>query len=314
MKVRKAVIPAAGLGTRMLPATKAVPKEVLPLADRPAIQYLVEEAVNSGIQDIIIITSRTKTAVENYFDYSPEIESQLRAVGRGDEADRLRAFADMANIVCVRQKEMLGLGHAILTARPYVGDEPFAVLLGDDIILSERPVTLQLEDAYRAFGGMVIGVQEVPTELIVKYDSVKMSHLRDNLYDVSAVKEKPRPEEIYSNYAILGRYILTSKIFDILEHLPPGHGGEIQLTDAICAACGSERITAVDFEGRRFDTGNMRGYLEAQIEISLQNPRVGDWLRAYSKSVQKRCKRFNTRRLCLFREAEKPLPSPQAVK
>lgn len=287
MKVRKAVIPAAGLGTRMLPATKAVPKEVLPLADRPAIQYLVEEAVNSGIQDIIIITSRTKTAVENYFDYSPEIESQLRAVGRGDEADRLRAFADMANIVCVRQKEMLGLGHAILTARPYVGDEPFAVLLGDDIILSERPVTLQLEDAYRAFGGMVIGVQEVPTELIVKYDSVKMSHLRDNLYDVSAVKEKPRPEEIYSNYAILGRYILTSKIFDILEHLPPGHGGEIQLTDAICAACGSERITAVDFEGRRFDTGNMRGYLEAQIEISLQNPRVGDWLRAYLKERAK---------------------------
>ena len=287
MKVRKAVIPAAGLGTRMLPATKAVPKEVLPLADRPAIQYLVEEAVNSGIQDIIIITSRTKTAVENYFDYSPEIESQLRAVGRGDEADRLRAFADMANIVCVRQKEMLGLGHAILTARPYVGDEPFAVLLGDDIILSERPVTLQLEDAYRAFGGMVIGVQEVPTELIVKYDSVKMSHLRDNLYDVSAVKEKPRPEEIYSNYAILGRYILTSKIFDILEHLPPGHGGEIQFTDAICAACGSERITAVDFEGRRFDTGNMRGYLEAQIEISLQNPRVGDWLRAYLKERAK---------------------------
>lgn len=287
MKVRKAVIPAAGLGTRMLPATKAVPKEVLPLADRPAIQYLVEEAVNSGIQDIIIITSRTKTVVENYFDYSPEIESQLRAVGRGDEADRLRAFADMANIVCVRQKEMLGLGHAILTARPYVGDEPFAVLLGDDIILSERPVTLQLEDAYRAFGGMVIGVQEVPTELIVKYDSVKMSHLRDNLYDVSAVKEKPRPEEIYSNYAILGRYILTSKIFDILEHLPPGHGGEIQLTDAICAACGSERITAVDFEGRRFDTGNMRGYLEAQIEISLQNPRVGDWLRAYIKERAK---------------------------
>lgn len=287
MKVRKAVIPAAGLGTRMLPATKAVPKEVLPLADRPAIQYLVEEAVNSGIQDIIIITSRTKTAVENYFDYSPEIESQLHAVGRGDEADRLRAFADMANIVCVRQKEMLGLGHAILTARPYVGDEPFAVLLGDDIILSEHPVTLQLEDAYRAFGGMVIGVQEVPTELIVKYDSVKMSHLRDNLYDVSAVKEKPRPEEIYSNYAILGRYILTSKIFDILEHLPPGHGGEIQLTDAICAACGSERITAVDFEGRRFDTGNMRGYLEAQIEISLQNPRVGDWLRAYLKERAK---------------------------
>ena len=283
MKVKKAVIPAAGLGTRMLPATKAVPKEVLPLADRPAIQYLVEEAVNSGIQDIIIITSRTKSAVENYFDYSPEIESQLRAVGRGDEADRLRAFSDMANIVCVRQKEMLGLGHAILTARPYVGDEPFAVLLGDDIILSKRPVTLQLEDAYREFGGMVIGVQEVPTELIVKYDSVKMSHLRDNFYDVSAVKEKPRPEEIYSNYAILGRYLLTSKIFDVLEHLPPGHGGEIQLTDAICASCGIERITAVDFEGRRFDTGNMRGYLEAQIEISLQNPIIGDWLRAYLK-------------------------------
>ncbi len=287
MKVKKAVIPAAGLGTRMLPATKAVPKEVLPLADRPAIQYLVEEAVNSGIEDILIITSRTKTAVENYFDYSPEIESQLRAVGRGEEAERLRAFADMANIVCVRQKEMLGLGHAILTAQPYVGDEPFAVLLGDDIILSERPVTLQLEDAYHEFGGMVIGVQEVPTELVVKYDSVKMSPLRDNLYDVSAVREKPRPEEIYSNYAILGRYILSSEIFDVLRHLPPGHGGEIQLTDAISALCGTQRITAVDFEGRRFDTGNMRGYLEAQIEISLQNPRVGAWLRDYIKERAK---------------------------
>ena len=287
MKVKKAVIPAAGLGTRMLPATKAVPKEVLPLADRPAIQYLVEEAVHSGIQDIIIITSRTKAAVENYFDYSPEIESQLRAVGRGEEAHRLRAYADMANIVCVRQKEMLGLGHAILTAQPYVGDEPFAVLLGDDIILSERPVTLQLEEAYREFGGMVIGVQEVPTELVVKYDSVKMSHLRDNFYHVSAVREKPRPEEIYSNYAILGRYILSSEIFDVLRHLPPGHGGEIQLTDAICTLCGTERVTAVDFEGRRFDTGNLRGYLEAQIEISLQNPSVGAWLRDYIKERAK---------------------------
>ena len=287
MKVKKAVIPAAGLGTRMLPATKAVPKEVLPLADRPAIQYLIEEAVHSGIEDIVIITSRTKAAIENYFDYAPELESQLRAVGRDEDARHLRALADMANIVCVRQKEMLGLGHAILTARPYVGDEPFAVLLGDDIILSERPVIMQLEDAYREFGGMVIGVQEVPTELVVKYDSVKMSHLKENLYDVSAVKEKPRPEEIYSNYAILGRYILTSKIFDVLEHLPPGHGGEIQLTDAISALCGSERITAVDFEGRRFDTGNMRGYLEAQIEISLQNPVVGAWLRDYIKKRAK---------------------------
>ena len=287
MNIKKAVIPAAGLGTRMLPATKVVPKEVLPLADLPAIQYLVEEAVNSGIQDIIIITSRTKTAIEDYFDYSPELEAHLEAAGYGEKAAELRKFADMANIVCVRQKEMLGLGHAILTAQPYVGNDPFAVLLGDDIILSERPVTLQLEDAYREFGGMVIGVQEVPIELISRYDSVKMSPLRDRLYDVSAVKEKPRPEEIYTNYAILGRYILSSEIFDVLRHLPPGHGGEIQLTDAINALCGTQCITAVDFEGQRFDTGNLRGYLQAQIELSLRHPTVGPWLREYIKERAK---------------------------
>ena len=262
MKIKKAVIPAAGFGTRMLPATKVVPKEILPLAEYPAIQYLVDEAVHSGIEDIVIITSRT---------------------GRGEEAQKLRELADMANVVCGRQKEMKGLGHAILTAQPFVGSEPFAVLLGDDIILSEQPVTLQLEKAYQEFGGSVIGVQEVPTALISKYDSVKMSHLRDNIYAVGDVREKPRPEEIYTNYAILGRYILTPEIFAILRALPPGHGGEIQLTDAISALCPAGRVTAVDFEGRRFDTGNLFGYLEAQIEISLKDPVVGPWLKNYIK-------------------------------
>lgn len=283
MKIKKAVIPAAGFGTRMLPATKVVPKEILPLAEYPAIQYLVDEAVHSGIEDIVIITSRTKSAVENYFDYAPELEAQLTSAGRGEEAQKLRELADMANVVCVRQKEMKGLGHAILTAQPFVGSEPFAVLLGDDIILSEQPVTLQLEKAYQEFGGTVIGVQEVPTALISKYDSVKMSHLRDNIYAVGDVREKPRPEEIYTNYAILGRYILTPEIFEILRALPPGHGGEIQLTDAISALCPAGRVTAVDFEGRRFDTGNLFGYLEAQIEISLKDPVVGPWLKNYIK-------------------------------
>lgn len=287
MKVKKAVIPAAGLGTRMLPATKVIPKEVLPLADKPAIQYLVEEAVNSGIEDIIIITSRSKSAIEDYFDYNPELEQNLCSKGRAAEAEALRKIADMANIVCVRQKEMLGLGHAIMTVRPYIGNEPFAVMLGDDIITAERPVLLQLGDAYSEYESTIIGVQEVSTELVMKYDSVKMSALHDNYYEVSAIREKPALHEIYTNYAILGRYILTPEIFRALENVKPGHGNEIQLTDALSDLCGYEKVIAVDFRGRRFDTGNLKGYLEAQLEISLAHDGVGPWLREYIKERAK---------------------------
>lgn len=287
MNVKKAVIPAAGFGTRMLPATKVVPKEILPLGDRPAIQYLVDECVASGIEEIIVITSRSKQAIESYFDYAPELEHQMIRAGREKEALYLRELADRAHVACVRQKEMRGLGHAILAARPFLGDEPFAVLLGDDIIKAKKPVTRQLLDAYEELGGTVIGVQEVDPRMITRYDSVKMTPIRDNLYAVEDVKEKPQPHEIYSNYAILGRYILTPEIFPMLEMLPPGHDGEIQLTDSIAALCGRSPVTAVDFEGKRYDTGSMHGYLEAQIELSLDYPYVGAWLKDYLKELVK---------------------------
>jgi UTP--glucose-1-phosphate uridylyltransferase len=284
-KIKKAVIPAAGFGTRMLPATKTVPKEILPLAEKPAIQYLVEEAVASGITDIIVITSRGKQAIEDYFDYSPDIDARLRAAGRAADADELRAYADMANVMFIRQKEMRGLGHAILTAKPFVGDEPFAVLLGDDIIMSEKPVTAQLADAYAEFGGCVVGVQEVSEEQIVHYDSMKLEPIRDRLYRATDVREKPKLSEIFTRYSILGRYILPPEIFPILETLPPGHGGEIQLTDAIAVLCRAGGTTAVDFEGTRYDTGSVTGYLRAQIEISLRDEKTGAWLREYLREL-----------------------------
>ena len=287
MKIRKAIIPAAGLGTRMLPATKTVPKEILPLADRPAIQYLIEEAVASGVENIIVITSRSKTAIEDYFDYAPELEAHLRKVGQTEAAEHLRATADIANIICVRQKEMRGLGHAILSAAPYIGDEPFAVLLGDDIISAPRPVTAQLADVWDRYGGCVVGVQEVAPENICKYGSVRIAPLEDRVFAVDDIIEKPGPGEAYSNYAVLGRYILPPEIFDVLRCAQPGRGGEIQLTDSIRALCGKTPVSAVDFEGRRFDTGSLRGYLEAQIEISLENPEVGQWLRAWLKERAK---------------------------
>ena len=233
MKVRKAVIPAAGLGTRMLPATKTVPKEMLPMVDKPVIQYIIEEAVEAGIEDILIVTNRAKSAMDDYFDYYPELETRLNQAGKEKELTEVRRAADLANIFYVRQKETKGLGHAIWRAKRFVGDEPFAVLLGDDIMRARKPVTRQLIEAAEKYDASVVGVQKVSTQAISKYSSVKISPLEERIFSVSDMNEKPRPEQMFSNYAILGRYVLKSDIFDILENLQPGYGGDIQLTDGL---------------------------------------------------------------------------------
>lgn len=281
MKVRKAVIPAAGLGTRMLPATKTVPKEMLPLVDKPVIQYIIEEAVASGIEDILIVTNRAKSAMDDYFDYYPELETRLNQAGKDKELYEVRRAADLANIFYVRQKETRGLGHAIGRARRFVGDEPFAVLLGDDIMRSEKPVMGQLIAAAEKYDASCVGVQQVASEAISKYSSVKVSPLEERIFAVSDMNEKPSPAQMFSNYAILGRYVLTPEVFDILEHQAPGYGGEIQLTDALQVLCKRSKMVAVDFEGRRYDTGNLRGFLEATIDFALDHPETGDWLKGF---------------------------------
>ena len=287
MKVRKAIIPAAGLGTRMLPATKTVPKEMLPLVDKPAIQYIIEEAVASGIEDILIITNRAKSAMDDYFDYTPELEVSLMRAGKDLELELVRRSADIANIFYVRQKETKGLGHAVWRAKRFVGDEPFAVLLGDDIMMAEKPVTKQLIDAAEKYHAAVVGTQKVAPDAISKYSSLKVSAIEDRIYSVLDMNEKPLPTEAFSEFAILGRYILTSEIFALLENTPPGYGGEIQLTDGLRQLCKKTPMVAVDFEGRRYDTGNMQGFLEATIDFALKDPAVGPWLKDFLvKKVQ----------------------------
>jgi len=287
MKVRKAVIPAAGLGTRMLPATKTVPKEMLPMVDKPVIQYIIEEAVAAGIEDILIVTNRAKSAMDDYFDYYPELETRLNQAGKDKELAQVRRAADLANIFYVRQKETKGLGHAIWRAKRFVGDEPFAVLLGDDIMRSSAPVIGQLITAAEKYHASALGVQEVSTAAISKYSSVKISPLEERIFSVSDMNEKPRPEEMFSNYAILGRYVLTPGIFDILENQAPGYGGEIQLTDGLKTLCTREKMVAVDFEGRRYDTGNLNGFLEATLDFALDHPETGAWLKQYIKEKAK---------------------------
>ena len=288
MKVRKAIIPAAGLGTRLLPNTKSIPKEMLPLVDKPVIQYIVEEAVSAGIEEILIITNRGKSPIEDYFDYSPDLEERLVKDGKQDEADTVRAVADMADVFFLRQKETKGLGHAIWRAKTFVGDEPFAILLGDDIMLSEKPVLKQLVEAAEEYSCSAIAVREVPDELIVKYSSVKLEEqLSERVFRIGDMNEKPTLEEKFSNYAILGRYVLTPAIFDILAHTAPGRNNEIQLTDGMKELCHLEPMCAVDFEGRRYDTGNLKGYLEAIIDFALKNEEAGDWLRNFIKEKAK---------------------------
>ena len=269
MRVRKAIIPAAGLGTRLLPNTKSIPKEMLPLVDKPVIQYIVEEAVSAGVEQVLIITNRGKSAIENYFDYAPDLEERLNV-------------ADMADVLFLRQKETKGLGHAVWRAKSFVGDEPFAILLGDDIMLGKKPVLKQLVEASEANDCSAVAIHQVPDELIVKYSSVKLEEkLGERVYRISDMNEKPTLEEKLSQYAILGRYVLTPAIFDILEHTAPGRNNEIQLTDGMGTLVHQEKMVGVDFEGRRYDTGNLKGYLEAIIDFALENEEAGDWLRQF---------------------------------
>lgn len=289
MKVRKAVIPAAGLGTRMLPATKTVPKEMLPLVDKPALQYIIEEAAAAGIEDILVVTNRAKSAMDDYFDYYPELETRLNQAGKERELAEVRRAADLANIFYVRQKETRGLGHAIWRAKRFVGDEPFAVLLGDDVMRADKPVIGQVIEAAERYDASAVGVQKVAVSVISKYCSVKTEPVEGEkrIFSVSDMVEKPRPEQIFSNYAILGRYVLKPSVFDVLENLDPGYGGEIQLTDGLSHLCKQERMVAVDFEGKRYDTGNLKGFLEATIDFSLEHPETGEWLKRFIREKAK---------------------------
>jgi len=285
MKITKAVIPAAGLGTRMLPATKTIPKEMLPLADKPVIQYIIEEAAASGIEDILIVTNRQKSAMDDYFDYFPELEEKLRKSNKDDYANAVRDAADIANIFYVRQKETKGLGHAIWRAKRFIGNEPFAVLLGDDVMHSDVPVTKQLIDAAVEYQCSAVGVKSVSDEALTAYCSLKVEPLKNNLHRVFDMIEKPKIEQKFSNFAILGRYVLTPAVFDILENQSPGFGGEIQLTDGLKSLLSAEPIVAVDFEGKRYDTGNQLGFLEATVEFALRNNNHGEAFRAYLKGL-----------------------------
>lgn len=286
MKITKAVIPAAGFGTRVLPATKNIPKEMFPIVDKPTIQYIVEEAVAAGITDILVITNRGKGLIEDHFDRSPELEQILEKGGKTDFLNVVREISDLANISFIRQKEMKGLGHAVLKAKSFVGNEPFAVLFGDGVIVSETPCIKQLIDAYGEFGEGVLGVKKVPAEDIHKYGSLKVENLHDNVFKCTDMKEKPKtPEEVLSLYSILDRCVLPPEIFDILEKTKPGVGGEIQLTDAMREIAVSKGMTAVEFEGKRYDMGNKFGILQAQIEVGLQHPETKDQLKAYIKDL-----------------------------
>ena len=282
MKVRKAIIPAAGLGTRLLPNTKSIPKEMLPLVDKPVLQYIVEEAVAAGVEEILIITNRGKSPIEDYFDYAPDLEARLLSDGKEKEARTVREVADMADVYFLRQKETKGLGHAIWRAKSFVGDEPFGILLGDDIMLSDTPVLKQLVNAAESNHCSAIAIREFPGEEICKYSSVKLEEkLSDRVYRIGDMNEKPTMDERLSNYAIMGRYVLTPAIFDILANTAPGRNNEIQLTDGMKQLCHVEPMCAVDFEGRRYDTGNLKGYLESIIDFALKNEEAGEWLRQF---------------------------------
>lgn len=274
--VRKAVIPAAGLGTRFLPATKAQPKEMLPIVDKPAIQYIIEEAIQSGIEEILIITGRNKRAIEDHFDRAVELEMTLKEQGK---YDLLNLIEEISNVTIhyVRQKEAKGLGHAVLCAKQFVGNEPFAVLLGDDIIDASVPCLKQMMSVYEDCPGTILGVQEVPLNKVSSYGIVKPVAIKDNLWQAVDLVEKPSIAEAPSSLAVLGRYILQPEIFEILENTPPGRGGEIQLTDALrTLAMENKSVYAYNFEGRRYDVGDKQGYLEATIEFALKRPDLRD--------------------------------------
>ncbi|EPZ42294.1 UTP--glucose-1-phosphate uridylyltransferase GalU [Alicyclobacillus acidoterrestris] len=283
MKVRKAVIPAAGFGTRMLPATKAVPKEMLPILNKPCIQYIVEEAVYAGIEEILIITGRAKKAIEDHFDRSPELELHLEQSRKANMLTEVKAISDLVDIHYTRQKTPLGLGHAILCAKSFVGQEPFAVLLGDDIIQSSSPVTRQLMQHYEDAERALLGIQPVPQKDVSKYGIVESgpASAKPGVVPVQRVIEKPSADEAPSNLAVLGRYILPASIFDALEETPLGHGGELQLTDAIQQLAAKGLVDGFQFEGVRHDIGNLEGWLRANLSFGLSEPKLADAIRGW---------------------------------
>lgn len=287
MKIKKAVITAAGYGTRMLPATKAMPKEMLPIFDKPAIQYIVEECVKAGITDILIILSRGKHVVEDHFDRAPDLERQLLKSGKDELYNEVVKLGSMANVVYVRQAEQLGLGHAVLCAKSFAGNEPFAVLYGDDVIISEEPAIGQLCRAYEKYNKGVVGIKEVSQEDVMKYSSMKLEPLSDGCFCISDMIEKPAPEQIFSNYAILGRCVLPPEIFGILEKTPYGRNNELQLTDAMKTLANWEGMVGVDFTGTRYDMGNKLSALKASIETGLARPEFRDELSEYIKELAK---------------------------
>ena len=271
MKVRKAIIPAAGLGTRFLPATKAQPKEMLPIVDKPTLQFIIEEAIESGIEEILIITGRNKSSIENHFDKSVELELELEKSGKVELLEEVRKISDMVNIHYIRQKEPKGLGHAINCAKSFIGNEPFAVLLGDDIVFNpDKPCLKQMIEAYNEYKTTILGVQEVADEDVCKYGIVEGKHIEDRVYKVKGLVEKPSIKDAPSNVAILGRYIINPAIFEILEHTKPGKGGEIQLTDGLKELAKIEAMYAYNFEGKRYDVGDKQGFLEATVEHALR--------------------------------------------
>ena len=288
MKIKKAVITAAGYGTRMLPATKAMPKEMLTIFDKPAIQFIVEECVRAGITDILIILSRGKHVVEDHFDRTPDLERQLLNNGKKALHDEIVKVASMANITYVRQAEQLGLGHAVLCAKSFAGDEPFAVLYGDDVIIGEDPAIGQLCRAYEKYGKGVVGIKEVPAEDVMKYSSMKVEPMEDGCFAISDMIEKPAPEQIFSNYSILGRCVLPPEIFGILEKTPYGRNNELQLTDAMKTLANWEGMVGVDFTGVRYDMGNKLSALKASIETGLAHSEFKNELSAYIKELAKK--------------------------
>jgi UTP--glucose-1-phosphate uridylyltransferase len=286
MKVRKAVIPAAGLGTRFLPATKAMPKEMLPIVDKPIIQYVVEEAVAAGIEDILIVTGRGKRAIEDHFDRAIELEQHLELGAKTDILEEVRGIAEMVNVHFIRQKEALGLGHAILQARQHVGDEPFAVLLGDEVFRGSQPCLGELIEQHEALGGgSVIAVRPVPMDQVNRYGVILPEHLGDRLHRVLAMVEKPAPHMAPSNLSVVGRYIIEPKVFGVLEYTPPGRNGEIQLTDALDVLAQRGRVYAYQPRALRYDVGNKIGYIQATLEFALARPDLESDVKDYLREL-----------------------------
>ncbi|KGN03518.1 UTP--glucose-1-phosphate uridylyltransferase [Clostridium novyi A str. 4570] len=299
MRVKKAIIPAAGLGTRFLPATKAQPKEMLPIVDKPTIQYIIEEAVQSGIEEILIITGRNKRAIEDHFDKSVELENMLEEKGKDDLLNMVKDISNMVDIYYIRQKEPKGLGHAINCAKTFVGNEPFAVMLGDDVVDSKVPCLKQLIDCFNEYKTTILGVQEVNKNSVDKYGIVEGLHIEDRVYKVKDLVEKPCINEAPSNVAILGRYIITPPIFDILSHTKPGKSGEIQLTDALRTLIKKEAMYAYKFEGRRYDVGDKLGFLEATVEFALKREGLKNEFMKYLTSIK-----YNSKFAQLYKEMD----------